>query len=373
MRRRSAVLASAGLSCLLAAAAPTATAAIVEPTPAEGAVVGAHAELRFTSDSRNLVGQPDAVMRIDGPGEFAAAGTPNEQGFSSVVLDTRCPGEPCGQPVPNGPYVVVEDRIGDQDATRRFSVRIGGLPVPEVTGTLEGRTVTVRWKPGPEADVTGWQVADDQGTVKTVPAPRNEAGALACPEAGCSVAFEYPPSVGGTRTFAVRAARPCGDEGCPDVLGPAATSAGVEVPGPPVPAATAAPSPSGGGSASSAPPRTGGSGSSGSARGFGGFAPKLGLPKLPPLPNSGAPAVAAPEVADTFDETHDYGDRELPEVADDDQPRSAGREGTRLTATGGLLQDEQVVRGVAAALVLGMSGAHLRTWLARTREEDLEL
>ena len=44
-----------------------------------------------------------------------------------------------------------------------------------------------------------------------------------------------------------------------------------------------------------------------------------------------------------------------------------------VSSGGGLLGDEQVVRGIAAALVLGLSGAHLRTWLSRLKAESVDL
>ncbi|HWH29218.1 MAG TPA: hypothetical protein VNU26_09700 [Mycobacteriales bacterium] len=369
MRRSVAALVGAALGCgaLLGTAVP-ASAGVVEG-PAKDAVIGTHGSYRIVSES------PLSTMELVGPGGAPVVPSDRDQatGRPVLVLDTDCREAPqpecAGAPVvANGRWLIRITGAGAEE--RPFFVRIGGLPVRELAASLEGRTATVRWKPGPEPDVTAWQVFDDHGAVKQVRAPRDEAGAIACPEAGCSVVFEYPATASGPRTFSVQAARPCGVEACADVYGPGTSSGPVTLPAAaPSPGASTPPPAAGG--ATSAPPGGTGSGSSGAARGFGGFAPKLGLPKLPPLPNGGAPVVAAPQVADTFEQELDYGDRELPEIADDDEPTpTAGRDDTRLTSTGGLLQDEQVVRGVAAALVLGLSGAHLRTWLARTREED---
>jgi hypothetical protein len=171
----------------------------------------------------------------------------------------------------------------------------------------------------------------------------------------------------------VRAARPCGVEECGDVLGPAATVA-AQLP----PAATSQPGPGQSGPGSTVGPAPGATGGTGTAQrpsslgGFTAFGPKLGQPKLPPMPDNVPPAVAAP-LPDTFDPTLDYGQQ--PEVADGElvPEAAAGRDGTRLSSTGGMLGDEQVMRGVAGALVLMMSGAHLRAWLGKLREDPLGL
>ena len=48
----------------------------------------------------------------------------------------------------------------------------------------------------------------------------------------------------------------------------------------------------------------------------------------------------------------------------------SGRE-TVLQSTGGLLGDEQLLRSIAGALVLMLAAGHLRSWLSRSRPDDL--
>ena len=372
-----AVLAAAPLALL----GTGASAAIVEADPAEGQAVAAHGAYRFTSD---LAPEPlrEVTMRITGPGQppLVVAGGRDAQGRPTVLLKTRCPSDPgdacaAGGLAPNGPYTVVEEESGLRGRTsqRSFFLRIGGDPVPDLRATLAERTATVTWRPGPEPDVTSYAVADDRGARQTV------ARSACSAEGVCSATFAYAAADTGSRVFSVRAARPCGVEGCPDALGPEATSEPVQLP-PPPPGSGPSPTASAGSGGSAGGPgaSTAGRGQGTARADLGGFAstfnsfgPKLGLPKLPPLPDSTAPAVAAPEVPDTFDETLGYEDRtELDPVLPGPQ---AGRDDTRLTSTGaGLLGDEQVVRGLAGALVLALSGAHLRTWLAHARR-DLEL
>lgn len=365
MRRRlEAATVAVAVAVVPVAAAPVALAAIQEQAPAQDGVVSEHGRYAFTSNS-TVADRPDATMSIVGPGDppLVIGGSPNDEGFSTVVLDTMCPREPCTI-APNGAYTAVEERVGDSGERRTFFVRIGGLPVPEIAATLADRTATVTWKPGPEADVTGWVVADDQGAVQSVTAP--------CPESGCSATFPYPPATSGSRTFSVRAARPCGVADCQDVLGSAATSGPVTLPDPP-PDATppdAAPPPASAAPGSPSPAATAGRGLAGRrslGQGFGSFTPRRpAIPALPGVP----PTVAPPQVADTFDPTLSYdGTRDAETGGPQPQAASPSRDGV-LTSTGGLVDDD-VARSVAGALLLLLVGAHLRAWLSASRPADL--
>ncbi|HWG93992.1 MAG TPA: hypothetical protein VNU66_07195, partial [Mycobacteriales bacterium] len=253
-------------------------------------------------------------------------------------------------------------------------------------------TVTVTWARavGPdrslvEPDVR-WSVSD--GVART-----EQVAPSACTGGTCKAVFTYPDGESGPRSYTVSATRPC--SGCSN--GPTSSTPTQPVVVPVVPGATpstpgASPEPGSSPSPGSSPgapssggttggtsggtgrpaPSTGGSGVAdpGSfARSFGSFSAKLGLPKLPPLPEAQSPAVAAPQLPDgTFEDSLDYGARELDDDAE--APEVASGRGGTLTSTEGPLGDEQLVRGVAAALVLVLSGAHLRAWLGRTEPDE---
>jgi hypothetical protein len=104
---------------------------------------------------------------------------------------------------------------------------------------------------------------------------------------------------------------------------------------------------------------------------LGGFAPGASLPPLSGPPSTAPdPSVAAPQVADTFAPELGYDDRVVEDlVVPEAQAAPRGRGGVLTDATGGLLGDEAVARSLAGALVLLMSGAHLRTWLTGSRTE----
>jgi hypothetical protein len=90
---------------------------------------------------------------------------------------------------------------------------------------------------------------------------------------------------------------------------------------------------------------------------FKAFAPKLGIPKLPPLPNA-SPAVA-PLPDGTFEKTLGY--KDVVKTEKIDSPQAAAR---RVTgAVGSALDSAQFLRSIAGALVLLLLAAHLRRWL----------
>jgi hypothetical protein len=362
-------VAGAGLA-LAWATVPTASAAIVGP---DKDLFTAHADLRFTSDSTDPLGTTQ--MRVEGPGEpplIVPGG--REGGAATVLLKTRCPsdsGSTCagGRVAPNGLYTVVEDVPTGGGERREIRLSIGGLPV-EPTAQVEGHTVTVRWQPGPELDVRSWSVEDDLGGWQQVAAARDVGtAAQMCPGGVCSAAFAYPPTVGGQRTFSVRAFRPCGVKDCrEDVAGaPAVASAALppavaaeQAAGAPAPG-TEGPTPGG--------PATGGTGTASRPGSLSGFGPSLAEPERPPLPGSAPPLVATPVPDGPFDPTLGQLPERAGSVQRERSPQAAGREGTPLTSTGGMLGDEQVARAIAASLVLALSGAHLRAWLSKPRDE----
>ncbi|MCW2607727.1 MAG: hypothetical protein JWO60_2420, partial [Frankiales bacterium] len=125
--------------------------------------------------------------------------------------------------------------------------------------------------------------------------------------------------------------------------------------------------PTGVGQPSAAGPRVGTAlPSADGALGFQAFGPKLGLPKLPPLPASG---VAAPAVAPLADGTFAP---ELPfeeQVVDERVPTVAsGPVGRVTSAVGAVVDSERLARGGAGALVLFLLVAHVRRFLAQAPE-----
>jgi hypothetical protein len=99
------------------------------------------------------------------------------------------------------------------------------------------------------------------------------------------------------------------------------------------------------------------------ALGFSSFGPKLGIPKLPPLPAT-QPVVAAPLPDGTYKGKLGY--QPINKRVKVSAPRAAA---TRVTgAVGSALDSEQFLRSLAGALVLLLAAAHLRRWLG-THEE----
>lgn len=100
---------------------------------------------------------------------------------------------------------------------------------------------------------------------------------------------------------------------------------------------------------------------------FQAFGPKIGLPKLPPLPATG---VAAPAVAPLADGTF------APQLPFDEQvvqervptATASGPVGRVTSAVGAAVDSERLVRGAAGALVLFLVVAHVRRFLAQTPE-----
>lgn len=99
---------------------------------------------------------------------------------------------------------------------------------------------------------------------------------------------------------------------------------------------------------------------------FRAFAPKLGIPKLPPLPKVQAPVVGEADLEDgTFEGTLGYEDQEVEEKVSVLGSQRIG------SAVSGALDSEQLMRFVAAAMVMVLTAAHLRRWLGATAPDDL--
>lgn len=385
----------------LAVAGPGAGLAVAEEhPPPEGTVVftvgdkavdrvAGHGAVRVTGTLAGP-GLDRAQLRLRLSPEEAVPVGGNPQGGSIRTAVWDFTTLPCaeGQAAPdcgaaavvaNGPRVVEVWKVGVDGRDSSDKPTASGtvvLDVPAgqphgVTAKLEGRTVTVTWartgrfavKDSDPVELTEpdvvWQVSDGEGlAVAATPAD--------CDGGTCSARLSYAGSSGGPRSYTVTASRPC--TGCTNASTASAPSEQLTVPVvvPPRSRPPSAGSPPAAGTGTAARPV-------GPRRsGFSTFTPGLG-PLRPPTGSPSAPSVAAPELPDTFEQTLDY-DQEQQTYREPVIPEaSSGSDSTVLTSTGGLLQSEQVMRGVAAAMLLGLSGAHLRTWLARARLESEDL
>ncbi len=95
------------------------------------------------------------------------------------------------------------------------------------------------------------------------------------------------------------------------------------------------------------------------ASGFAAFGPTLGIPKLPPLPQSQPPALAEPLPDGSFAPTLGFQDQVVQERVETVTP---GRRITSVVNTA--LDSERLARSTAGALVLLLIGGHLRRWVS---------
>lgn len=314
-------------------------------------------------------GQTPQVVAQLGP----AAATDSARTLSAD-LDTATCGISfvCGRgTAPNGAYTVElaavrPPELGSEErvlATGSFVVDVPArVPTTVAAKVTSPRQVTVSWARGTEPDLRSWQVSDGAGRTETV-APDK-----ACADATCSVAFSYAAGDSGARTYSVAASRACGRSDCQPALSAAASTGPVDITTAAEASGEGAPSPG------ASPAASGGVGRADTRSldfGLGAFGPTPEVPSFPDAPPV-PPAVAAPQLPDTFEGTLGYDERAtaVPEVVDEPAVEAGGREPAVATVTGGGLEDEQLVRSVAAALVLLLGGAHLRAWLGRGRAED---
>ena len=347
-------------------------------------------------------------------------------GTLSYDLDTGCwtfPSSSCrdGRLAPNGTWTVTQS--GGTSGSTTFVTRIRPKAPTGLTATPMSRTeVKVSWRLGAEPDLTGWTLFEGSGVVNAVTRSACEAGT-------CSAVVRYATEGSGEHTYTVRASRSVAPGSSETLEGPQSAPVTTRLDAPAAPASPApgtgggtAPGSGGGtggtddggsgagtdggsgnnggtgGGSTGGGTSGGGTGGGGSTAGgptgggppistgtapaasadqqavaqrkafalsFSAFGPKLGIPKLPPLPQAQAPAVA-PEVADgTFEPTLGFEDqvvRERVEVAQGPTQRVRNVVGTALDS-------ERLLRSTAAALVLLLAGAHLRRWLSAGREE----
>ncbi|MBW3648591.1 MAG: hypothetical protein KY440_12645 [Actinobacteria bacterium] len=379
---------------LLVAAAPPASAEIT--SPGNGAVIDTNRTFDITASYRGLSSKlrltpPRGQEVVLAEGPDSATETTLAHPFNTSCWDgTR---NPCSadRPAPNGEWRVRQtqfDVIGQNDdatiSTSTFRLRIPARPPTGVTADASApQQVRLSWRHGAEPDLTGFAVFEGETQVKTL--ARGD-----CRDGACTTVIDYQADGVGPHTYTVSAFRSTGVPGEPplesrsDPSPPVTVLPGAGLPGPVgdvVPGTEASPAPGSPASASPAPgeptasrspaaARPGGSApaaNSTAARrqafssGFSAFGPKLGVPKLPPLPQ--APAVA--QLPDgTFEPTLGFEDQELGE------PGPPGGVAARVTSTvGAAFVSEQIVRSTAGALVLLLAGAHLRRWLSTAPPE----
>lgn len=372
---------------LIAVAAP-ASAAITAPV--DGTTFVAHTTFTITASQ---VGESQLFLTPPGgqetPTSVASGGLTDQEvrhGFNTLCRDAV--GNPCSddRPALNGVWTVRQapQQAGDASGRSTFRLRIPARPPTDVRadGTVPQR-VSLTWSYGAEPDLTGFAVSEGEQQIKTL--ARGD-----CTGGTCTTVIDYQADGVGPHTYTVSAFRSTGVSGEPplesrsEASPPVTVLPGAGLPGPvgdvvpgteasPAPGSPASASPAPGGPTASRSPaaaRPGGSApaaNSTAARrqafssGFSAFGPKLGVPKLPPLPQ--APAVA--QLPDgTFEPTLGYEDQELGE------PGPTGGVAARVTSTvGAAFVSEQIVRSTAGALVLLLAGAHLRRWLSTAPPE----
>ncbi len=399
---------------LLLALAVPASAQI--SNPGSGAVYPADASVRIAASYGPSGQQERLLLTPPGGGAVvvASAGSGGLNGGTlEYLLDTRCwsagaPAATCAgpRPAPNGTWTVSQS--GGTTDSSTFALRVPpASPAGVVAAATSPTQATVSWQRGAEPDLTGYTVLEGASTVAETPVAECSAGS-------CSATVSYAAQGSGRHSYTVRARRSDGSGGsltsgasapasttltAPPTAasspGPGASPAGSPqpgssaapqpgtsaAPGSPRPGATGSPASGGGSAPGSAPgsggaPVTAGTDPSSSAAtsataqreafavGFSAFGPKLGIPKLPPLPSTEAPAVA-PLPDGTYEPTLGFGDQVVREPVQRQNP--VARAGSVVSSA---LDRDRLARSTAGALVLLLAGAHLRRWLASSTREQ---
>ena len=379
--------------------------------PTQNATYASVQDIAITTSltrTRNALGQCDRTTTVDLkvqlPGSaaklIASSTNCNTDANLRYVLDPSCPTAPFScAPVRNG--TVTATLSGGVSATRSFKLQLPPAAPANVSAEQTGqRQITIRWNAGPEPDLTAYEVYD-ANTGESIAAnmsPGTEAFVVDFAD------FGY----GGDHSYLVQAYRSDGSGGSlasqtsnsnvvtltePTPTPEPSPSTGNPTPGPgdptpdPGPAdPTPNPSSSGGFGSGSNGSGTGGSGGNtgstpapGSTSGFSSgqkpskaqianqqrrafaltfksFSPKLGAPKLPPLP-----AFAEPEEEEGTYGTIDYGDQELRELSG--ETTGGGVRQIALDTITSVFEGERLYSSIAAALLLFLAAAHVRVWL----------
>ena len=342
-----------------------------------------------------------SAQTVDSASSSLTAGASLAYNFDTATC-ASFPGSCSGRAeAANGVWTVTLVSGGKAIDTSTFTLRIPPRAPGSLSARADGyRAVVLTWPKGIEPDLTGWTLYADGAPMS------GDVGTDACSGSTCSTTVTYAQDGTGDHTYSLvahRATAPGSTDTVDSPQSPQATAT-LGSPPPPPPASPAPASggsssssggtssgsgstPSGSGSSSgSAPGTAGGSTSSGSSSGASGshsssaigtssapvtvasrrafalsfqaFAPKLGIPKLPPLPST-QPAVA-PLPDGTYEKTLGY--KEVVKTEKVDSPQAAAR---RVSgAVGKALDSERFVRFLGGALVLMLAAAHLRRWLS---------
>ncbi|HVE99705.1 MAG TPA: hypothetical protein VNA12_11060 [Mycobacteriales bacterium] len=333
------------------------------------------------------------------------------------------PGKSCdGRPAPNGTHVI-RLRGTSNAVERSFVTRVPPKRPTGVNASATGqRQVTVRWDRGNEPDLAGYDLFTngDQVVQRGISPDRTEyvvnypetgyegdktfyvvAQRRAC--AGCSDTLASPRS----NTASARldappppppspdptyepspAASPSDGTGSGSGTGTGGSGSGSGSSGTPSPGATSGPNSSGtprpGSSADpSSNPSASSSGGAGSGSGgkkdsaatppaaaiitrrqafalqFKSFAPKIGAPKLPPLPNFEDPEIA--EEDGTYEETLDFGEQDIEELVTSAQ--GGGERSVVEELVTQAFEGRRLWSSIGWSLVLFLIAGHLRRWL----------
>jgi hypothetical protein len=400
---------------LLLSATPAFAASGSITSPGDGAPFEQHANISIaaTMDKNSGSGSLRVTSPNGGTDTVDTASTTLTAGASmSYAFETgNCPlDQACGGNAiaPNGTWKVTLVGGSSTLDTTSFILRIPPRAPGNVSAHADGyRAAVVSWSKGGEPDLTGWTLYADGGPVQ-------EVGTDACSGTSCTSTVTYAEDGTGDHTYSLvahRRAAPGSDEVL-DSGQSAQASATLAAPPPPSPAAadpgsdstggstgdtttggstTGGSSTTSGGGSSTGGTSTGGSGGSGTSTGgttgtstaigsgkapatlaqrrafaltFKAFAPKLGIPKLPPLPAAQGPSVA-PLPDGTYEQTLGYKDVLKTEKVD--SPKTAARRVTHVV--GSALDSGQFMRFMAAALIFLLLAAHARRWLASHHED----
>jgi hypothetical protein len=363
------------------------------------------AELRLTSPAAG-----SSAQTVDSASTSLTAGASLSYDFDTATcasFPASCSGR---AEAANGQWTVTLLSGGKAVDTSSFVLRIAPHAPAAVTARADGyRAVVLSWAKGDEPDLTGWTVYADGS-------PGQDVGTDACSGSSCSTTVTYDQDGTGDHTYSLVAHRKVAPDSTDTLDSPQSSQATATLDSPPPPPP---PSPApdngsggttGGSTGGSSTSSTGGSSSGGSAGTSGGtaggsstgstggsstggssasgsssaigtskapatlaqrrafaltfkaFAPKLGIPKLPPLPN------AQPNVAPLPDGTYEktLGYKDVVKTEKVSTPQATVRRVTGVV--GSALDSTQFLRSIAGALVLLLVAAHLRRWLGSHHE-----
>lgn len=383
MKRLATLLVAAGLF--------TGSGLVLGAAPAHAAEIS---KVTFSGTTLTVIVDRDTLEEITVEVRNQAAGYRQAKTFAARLAPPAATFR-ASNVVVNGAYqVTVTSNFGSRaKATATFNVEVApAAPTAVAASSSEVGVVTVSWNSNTEADRSGYQVLVDDESVATVTG--------SCGDRCTATLTGITP---GPHNFAVTAKRDCPTcaDGSISATSPAVTAdvQGAEptpeptqgpIPtGPSVPGATPtgpavdptstptstpgpdlSPGASGGPSAGPSPgvsgaPTAGGQddvvvnsprGGTTVFGGFTGFGSDLAVPGIASFaPPTGSPAPGIPD--GTFEPQLAY-DSEIREV------RVPGSDdNSALGPIGDVIDSEQLMRTLAAALVLLLTGAHLRRWL----------